>query len=208
MNEASERDETPGRPGTGATAWEAPGPAAGPAAGGAATHERPPEADGAEHGEARPHARRVRAEEHGEHRPTGLAASLITSGGLLLAMVEDVRMRGGTQPEDVRPLADTFARHSAAKEATVRKVLLRHGEAIRVVERDRQESDLIQGILDRALTGRHPEDTRTLTIDGALAQMYQYLYHERRDLVPALERSVPFDESETLSAAFEAINNG
>ncbi|MEE4542758.1 hypothetical protein V2S66_12355 [Streptomyces sp. V4-01] len=140
--------------------------------------------------------------------PTGLGASLATSGGLLLAMVEDVRMRGGTEPEDLRPLADTFARHSAAKEATVRKVLTRHGAPKGLVERDRHEGDLLQGILDRALTGRHPEETRVLTIDGALAQMYQYLFHERRDLVPAIERLVPVEESESLAAAFHAISDG
>jgi hypothetical protein len=138
--------------------------------------------------------------------PTGLAASLVTSGGLLLAMVEDVRMRGTTQPEDLRLLADTFARHNAAKEATVLKVLDRRGVAAHVVERDRQEGALLQGILDRALMGRHPADTHTLTVDGALAQMYQYLFHERRDLVPPLERVVPREESETLAAAFEAID--
>ncbi len=38
--------------------------------------------------------------------------------------------------------------------------------------------------------------------------MYQYLIHERRDLAPALQRVVPAEESETLSAAFEAINHG
>jgi hypothetical protein len=139
--------------------------------------------------------------------PEGLAASLVTSGGLLLAMVEDVRMREANQPEDLRLLADTFARHNAAKEATVLKVLDRHHEAGRIVERDRQEGTLLQGILDRALMGRHPSDTHTLTVDGALAQMYQYLFHERRDLVPAIERSVPREESETLAAAFEAIDN-
>jgi hypothetical protein len=137
--------------------------------------------------------------------PTGLGASLATSGGLLLAMVEDVRMRDATEPEDLRPLADTFARHCAAKEATVRKVLVRRNVATGIVERDRQEGDLLQGILDRALVGRHPEETRVLTIDGALAQMYQYLYHERRDLVPAIERAVPAEESANLAAAFEAI---
>jgi hypothetical protein len=140
--------------------------------------------------------------------PTGLGASLATSGGLLLAMVEDVRMRGVTEPEDLRPLADTFARHCAAKEVTVRKVLTRHGAAKGLVERDRDEGDLLQGILDRALIGRHPEDTRVLTIDGALAQMYQYLFHERRDLVPAIERLVPEEESESLAAAFQTIADG
>ncbi|MFC4031911.1 hypothetical protein ACFO3J_10505 [Streptomyces polygonati] len=145
---------------------------------------------------------------NGEKLPTGLGASLITSGGMLLAMVEDVRMRGVVEPEELRPLADTFARHSAAKEATVRKVLTRRGIATTVVERDRQEGDLIQGILDKALTGRHPEDTRTLTIDGALAQMYQYLFHERRDLEPAIERALTPEDSESLAAAFEAISAG
>lgn len=139
--------------------------------------------------------------------PTGLGASLTTSGGLLLAMVEDVRMRGVVEPEELRPLADTFALHRAAKEATVSKVLDRKGVVKDIVRRDRQEGELIQGILDRALMGRHPADTRTLTIDGALTQMYQYLFHERRDLVPAIERAVPAEESETLSAAFEAITH-
>ncbi|MCL2553598.1 MAG: hypothetical protein FWE15_03590 [Actinomycetia bacterium] len=147
----------------------------------------------------------ARATRDARRVPTGLGASLATSGGVLLAMVEDVRMREANQPEDLRPLADAFARHNAAKEATVRKVLLRHGAPENVVERDRQEGDLIQGILDRALVGRHPSDTHVLTVDGALAQAYQYLFHERRDLVPAIERWVPADESETLSAAFEAI---
>jgi hypothetical protein len=137
--------------------------------------------------------------------PTGLGASLATSGGVLLAMVEDVRMREANQPEDLRPLADAFARHNAAKEATVRKVLIRHGAPENIVERDRQEGELIQGILDRALVGRHPSDTHVLTVDGALAQAYQYLFHERRALVSAIDRWVPADESETLSAAFEAI---
>jgi hypothetical protein len=140
--------------------------------------------------------------------PTGLGASLTTSGGLLLAMVEDVRMRGSVEPEALRPLADTFARHCAAKEATVLKVLDRKGVAHDIVRRDRQESELLQGILDRAVMGRHPADTRTLTIDGALAQMYQYLFHERRDLVPAIERAIPAEEGESLSAAFEAITDG
>ncbi|WP_405578755.1 hypothetical protein [Streptomyces sp. NBC_01190] len=143
----------------------------------------------------------------GQQLPSGLGASLATSGGMLLAMVEDVRMRGGVEPEDLRPLADTFARHSAAKEATVRKVLVRNHVATNVVERDRQEGDLIQGILDRALTGRHPEDTRTLTVDGALTQMYQYLSHERRDLVPAIDQAVSREDSESLAAAFEAISD-
>jgi hypothetical protein len=202
MSEASERDEAVARPGPDAVGAD-PGGAA------PATHERPPDTrrgDSGASSHTRRHGRGATDADHNARRPTGLAASLIISGGMLLAMVEDVRMRGGTQPEDLRPLADTFARHCAAKEATVRKVLVRHGESARIVERDRQEGDLIQGILDRALTGRHPEDTRHLTIDGALAQMYQYLFHERRDLVPALERSVPFDESETLAAAFTAIS--
>lgn len=138
--------------------------------------------------------------------PTGLGASLATSGGLLLAMVEDVRMRDATEPEDLRPLADTFSRHIAAKEATVRKVLVRHGVAEDLVERDRHEGDLIQSILDRALVGGHPEDTRVLTIDGALAQMYQYLFHERRDLVPAIDRAIDPEESESLAAAFDTIS--
>jgi hypothetical protein len=145
---------------------------------------------------------------NGQRLPTGLGASLITSGGMLLAMVEDVRMRGVVGPEELRPLADTFARHSAAKEATVRKVLIRQDIAANVVERDRQEGDLIQDILDRALTDRHPDDTRTLTIDGALAQMYQYLFHERRDLVPAIERAMTPEDSESLAAAFDAISAG
>jgi hypothetical protein len=140
--------------------------------------------------------------------PEGLAASLVTSGGMLLAMVEDVRMREAHRPEDLRQLADTFARHNAAKEATVHKVLDRHHVSEGVVERDRQEGSLLQDILDRALMDRHPADTHTLTVDGALAQMYQYLFHERRDLVPALQRTVPREESETLAAAFEAIDNG
>jgi hypothetical protein len=249
MSEASGREETPGRPGPGASAPDPAGAPAPPPGGtgpstvpGTAADQAGGTTGGtgdstvgqtaersAGHVEAAGGGRGGRgffglgrrrrsgqdgpahggtpAEPNG-HRPTGLAASMVTSGGLLLAMVEDLRMRGGTRPEDVRPLADTFARHCAAKEATVRKVLERHGESERVVMRDRQEGDLIQGILDRALTGRHPEDTRRLTIDGALTQMYQYLFHERRDLVPALERAVPFDESETLSAAFEAINHG
>ena len=140
--------------------------------------------------------------------PTGLGASLTTSGGLLLAMVEDVRMRGVVEPEELRPLADTFALHRAAKEATISKVLDRKGVAKDIVRRDRQEGELIQSILDRALMGRHPADTRTLTIDGALAQMYQYLFHERRDLVPAIERAIPAEENESLSAAFMAITRG
>jgi hypothetical protein len=200
MSEASERDETAARPGPDSMGAD-PGGAV------PATHERTPETRRGHRG-AWSRVHRASDAGHNARRPTGLGASLATSGGLLLAMVEDVRMRGGTQPEDLRPLADTFARHCAAKEATVRKVLVRHGESTRIVERDRQEGDLIQSILDRALTGRHPEDTRHLTIDGALAQMYQYLFHELRDLVPALERSVPFDESETLAAAFEVINDG
>lgn len=141
----------------------------------------------------------------GQRVPTGLGASLTTSSGLLLAMVEDARMRGAVEPEELRPLADTFARHSAAKEATVRKVLLRHHVATNLVERDRQEGELIQGILDKALMGRHPEETRTLTVDGALAQMYQYLSHERRDLVPAIDKAITPEDSENLAAAFEAI---
>lgn len=143
----------------------------------------------------------------GGRTPEGLAASLVTSGSLLMAMVEDVRMREANQPEDLRLLADTFARHNAAKEATVLKVLERHGAARDIIKYDRQEGTLLQGILDRALMGRHPADTHTLTVDGALAQMYQFLYHERRELVPAIERSVPRDESETLAAAFEAIDD-
>ncbi|BBA95867.1 hypothetical protein RVR_902 [Actinacidiphila reveromycinica] len=198
MSEASEREETPDRPGAGASA--VPEPGAGTAA--------EPGGGRGRWSWGRRHPRGAAAGHDGHPVPTGLAASLVTSGGMLLAMVEDLRMRGGDTPDEVRPLADTFARHCAAKEATVRKVLERHGEGARVVARDRQEGELIQDILDRALTGRHPEETRRLTIDGALTQMYQYLFHERRDLVPALERALPADESETLSAAFEAINHG
>jgi hypothetical protein len=198
MSEASERRDTPDRTPEGV-----------PASGEGADPADVPETGegGSRHGGW---ASRLRSRLHGggdqEEPLTGVAASMVTSGGLLLAMVEDLRMRGGTQPEDVRPLADTFARHCAAKEVTVRKALERHGESVRVVQRDRQEGDLIQGILDRGLTGRHPEDTRTLTIDGGLTQMYQYLLHERRDLVPALRRAVQQDESADLAEAFEAAN--
>ena len=150
-------------------------------------------------------ARRGRAAHAGRGVPTGLGASLATSGGMLLAMVEDVRMREANQPEDLRPLADAFALHLAAKEATVRKVLLRHGARADLIDQDRKEGELIQGILDRALVGRHPSDTHVLTVDGALAQAYQYLFHERRDLVSAIDRLVPPEESETLAAAFDAI---
>jgi hypothetical protein len=203
-------------PGAGGTTGDAGG--SGDDGGGPAAHERAADEGNGRGGHGRwswgrkrdgAGARHGHGHGHDGHVvPTGLAASLVTSGGLLLAMVEDLRMRGEDSPAEVRPLADTFARHCAAKEATVRKVLERHGESARLVARDRQEGELIQGILDRALTGRHPEDTRHLTVDGALTQMYQYLIHERRDLVPAVERAVPFDESETLSAAFEAINHG
>lgn len=182
-----------------------PGTGRGPEPGAVPTGTAAPaDPDGGRHG--RFHLPHLGRHDHGEPQvPTGLGASLATSGGLLLAMVEDIRMRDATEPEDLRPLADTFARHCAAKEATVRKVLVRHDVAVRIVERDRHEGELLQGILDRAVVGKHPEDTRVLTIDGALAQMYQYLFHERRDLVPAIEKAVPADESENLAAAFQAI---
>lgn len=109
---------------------------------------------------ASPHPSRLHPGKPSSHLPRGVGASLVTSGGLILGMVEDLRMRNATAPEDLRPLADTFARHCAAKEATVLKVLERHGAASTVVKRDRQEGELLQGILDRAprpsTPHRHP----------------------------------------------------
>ncbi|WP_433888041.1 hypothetical protein [Streptomyces sp. CA-111067] len=141
------------------------------------------------------------------HYPPGYTAGLsyriIQSGDRLRQLIDEMRNHGVPGPAELRPLADGFRRHVAAANSTARDALEQHGPHIaQPVRRDREEGDQLVRMLDAMIAGAPPEGTYALTAGGVVADIDQYLVHERRDLIPLIDRELPLGESEHLAGRF------
>ncbi|WP_031514001.1 hypothetical protein [Streptomyces sp. NRRL F-5123] len=136
----------------------------------------------------------VAARDHHE----GLSARIQESAGEIHAMVDGVRHDDTRMPTraDLRPVANALARHFEATEKTARQALDERHAAADVVREDREEGERLQRNLDDLLTREQPEDTFNVSASGVLGEIDLYMAHERRDLIPAIDREL----SPTLSA--------
>lgn len=132
----------------------------------------------------------------------GVSVPLMESGTAVHNMIQTLFNKDTTAPADLRPVADAFRRHCAAKEATVGRTLESRSSVAQAVRRDREEGVELLAVLDGVIASPGPEGTRPLTVNGVLADIDQYLGHERRDLVPLIERELPVSQSDKLAAAF------
>jgi hypothetical protein len=144
-------------------------------------------------------AAQVAARDHHE----GLSARVADSGGRLHEMVEGLRHDDPPLPrERLRPLAHALARHCEAKEATARRALDERHAAAEVVGEDRLEGERLQHDLADLITRPQPEDTYSLSLAGVLGEIDMYVAHERRDLIPAIDRELSATQSARLARAF------
>lgn len=134
----------------------------------------------------------------------GVSVALLESGTAVHDMIQVLFNKETTAPADLRPVADAFRRHCAAKDATAGRALESHPPAAEVVLRDREEGAYLLALLDGAIASPGPAGTRAQTVGGVLADIDQYLGHEQRDLVPLIERELPVSQSNRLAAAFRA----
>jgi hypothetical protein len=132
----------------------------------------------------------------------GLSARVIASGEGVREMLERLRRIAIPSPDELRPLAAALARHCKATEVTARQALEGHEAAAAVVRKDRAEGEELQQSLAYLIDGRLPEGTYPLTAGGTLAAIDQYLGHEERELVPAIDRELSPLESARLARAF------
>jgi hypothetical protein len=133
----------------------------------------------------------------------GLAARVVASGMGVHNLLERLRHGGTPSRGELRPLADALARHCEATEVTARQALEgKHGEAGAVVRENRAEGEDLQRELAYLMSGRIPEGTYPLTAGGTLSAIDQYVGHEQRSLVPAIDRELSPLESARLARAF------
>lgn len=133
----------------------------------------------------------------------GLSARVVASGEHVHELVERLRHDGTPSRGQLRPLADALARHCEATEVTARQALEgRHAEVREVVRDNRAEGEDLRQMLAYLIDGTLPEDTYPLTVGGTLGAIDQYVGHERRELVPAIDRELSPLESARLARAF------
>jgi len=132
----------------------------------------------------------------------GVSVALMESGTQVHDLIQELLREETHDPDHLRPVADAFRRHLAAKEATVGRALESRSSAAPVVRRDREEGVQLLALLDGAIASPIPEGVRSLTVGGVLADLDQYVAHERRDLVPVIERELPVSQSDRLAAEF------
>jgi hypothetical protein len=150
---------------------------------------------------------RARADEHAvvaaRRHHEGLSARVVASGEHVHELLEQLRHGGTPSRSELRPLADALARHCEATEVTARQALEGRSEAAdAVVREDRAEGERLQQTLAYLITGMLPEDTYALTVGGTLGDIDQYVGHEERELVPAIDRELSPLESARLARAF------
>jgi hypothetical protein len=144
----------------------------------------------------------ARAAEAAREYHEGLSARLVASGLAVHDLIEALRHRGTPPRENLRPLADALARHCAATESTARRFLEDHGVAGEAVQVDREEGESLQRSLADVIAHEPPEGTYHVTVGGILGNIDQYLLHQQRELVPALDRELSPTESRRLAGAF------
>lgn len=133
----------------------------------------------------------------------GLSARVVASGQGVHELLERLRHFGPPSRGELRPLADALARHCEATEVTARQALEgKHGEAGPVVRENRAEGEELQRELAYLISGTLPEGTYPLTVGGTLSAIDQYVGHEQRELVPAIDRELSPLESARLARAF------
>jgi hypothetical protein len=149
---------------------------------------------------------RSRADAHavaaarGHHE--GLSARVVESGEGLHDMLNKLRHLGTPSRGALRPLAVALAKHRRATEATAHKALEDRPAAAGTVREHRAEGEQLQESLEYVMTGDLPEGTYPLTAGGTLANIDQYVGHEQRDLVPAIERELSPTQSARLARSF------
>lgn len=149
---------------------------------------------------------RSRADEHAvvvaRRHHEGLSARVVASGEGVHSLLDQLRHGGTPSRAELRPLADALARHYRATEVTARQALERRHAAAGAVREDREEGRRVLRTLVYVMEGKLPEGTYPLTVGGALANIDQYVGHEQRDLVPAIERELSPIESARLARTF------
>lgn len=131
-----------------------------------------------------------------------LSAQVVESGRRVHDLLEQLRHGATPARADLRPLAEALARHCKGTEATARRALEDRHAALDAVREDREEGESLQRMLADLMTGEQPEGTYPLMVGSVLAQIDQYVGHERRDLVPAIDRELSPTESARLARAF------
>lgn len=144
----------------------------------------------------------VAARDHHE----GLSARIQESGGAIHAMVDGIRHDdpGRTTRAELRPVANALARHFEATEKTARQALDEKDAAGAVVREDREEGERLLRNLDDLLTREQPEDTFNVSASGVLGEIDLYVAHERRGLIPAVDRELSPTQSARLARSFAA----
>lgn len=147
----------------------------------------------------------VRAAEAAREHHEGLSARLVASGNTVRELIEELRHRDMPPRESLRPLAAAFSRHCAATESTARRVLDERGGAGRDAARqDREEGERFHRQLADLVAHEPPAGTYHVMAGGILADIDQYLLHQQRELIPAIDRELTPAESRRLAGAFSA----
>ncbi|MFF6961576.1 hypothetical protein ACIOC1_35250 [Streptomyces sp. NPDC088197] len=133
----------------------------------------------------------------------GVSVRLLESGTAVHDMIQALFNRETTAPADLRPVADAFRRHCAAKDATAGRALESHPPVAEAVRRDREEGAYLLALLDGSIASPGPAGTRAQTVNGVLADIDQFLGHEQRDFIPLIERELPVSQSNRLAASFD-----
>jgi hypothetical protein len=144
----------------------------------------------------------ARAVEAAREHHEGLSARVVASGKGVHDLLEPLRRRGAPIRSELRPLAVALARHCERTEVTARRALEDRHAALDVVRDDRQEGERLQRLLADLIATEQLEGTYPVMVGSALADIDQYVAHEQRDLVPAIDRELTHGESARLARAF------
>ncbi|NYI04104.1 glycosyltransferase [Allostreptomyces psammosilenae] len=142
-----------------------------------------------------------------EHDPrVGVSAPLLDDGHRIRDLIQDLRRQGRVGPPQLHEVAEAIRRHCAAKEEAVHPALLRRDPALDdVVTHDRDDGAAVVRDLEWAAGGHLAAESHILTAQGALAAADMYLTHERRDLVPHVNRTLSGAESARLAKRFQKV---
>ncbi|WP_329171921.1 hypothetical protein [Streptomyces sp. NBC_01477] len=132
----------------------------------------------------------------------GLSAEVVASGTAVHDLLERLRHRGIPSRGELRPLAEAFAKHCRATEATARRALDHRHVAGDAVREDRTEGERLLRMLTDLMAAEPPDGTYALLVGGTMAEIDQYVAHEQRDLVPEIDRELSPTESARLARAF------
>lgn len=132
----------------------------------------------------------------------GLSARVVESGEHVRTTLERLRHRGTPSRAELRPLSDALSKHLQGTEATARRVLEHRAAARAAVQEDRDEGERLRRFLDQVIAGDFPTADYPMTVGAVLAGIDQFVGHERRDLVPVIDRELSPLESARLARTF------